>query len=103
MGLGEFRQFSTISVSLLYSYILFIYYDDDDFWICCTALVDGCCRVVLSQFFEKAAENVKENVGDDVQTDQLIKEACRNVLEHVSPPRCPPIVHSANVILMSCM
>uniref|UniRef100_A0A3Q0S6Q3 Deoxynucleotidyltransferase terminal-interacting protein 1 n=1 Tax=Amphilophus citrinellus TaxID=61819 RepID=A0A3Q0S6Q3_AMPCI len=35
------------------------------------------------KFFEKAAENVKENVGDDVQTDQLIKEACRNVLEHV--------------------
>lgn len=35
------------------------------------------------QFFEKAAENVKENVGDDVQTDQLIREACRNVLEHV--------------------
>uniref|UniRef100_H3CBE2 Deoxynucleotidyltransferase terminal-interacting protein 1 n=1 Tax=Tetraodon nigroviridis TaxID=99883 RepID=H3CBE2_TETNG len=34
------------------------------------------------QFFEKAAENVKENVGEDVQTDQLIKEACRNVLEH---------------------
>lgn len=38
---------------------------------------------LLLQFFEKAAENVKENVGDDVQTDQLIKEACRNVLEHV--------------------
>ncbi|XP_051249827.1 deoxynucleotidyltransferase terminal-interacting protein 1 [Dicentrarchus labrax] len=34
------------------------------------------------KFFEKAAENVKENVGDDVQTDQLIKESCRNVLEH---------------------
>ncbi|XP_041634025.1 deoxynucleotidyltransferase terminal-interacting protein 1 [Cheilinus undulatus] len=34
------------------------------------------------KFFDKAAENVKENVGDDVQTDQLIKEACRNVLEH---------------------
>ncbi|KAG7226633.1 hypothetical protein INR49_001803 [Caranx melampygus] len=34
------------------------------------------------KFFEKAAENVKENVGDDIQTDQLIKEACRNVLEH---------------------
>ncbi|XP_042257071.1 deoxynucleotidyltransferase terminal-interacting protein 1 [Thunnus albacares] len=34
------------------------------------------------KFFEKAAENVKENVGEDVQTDQLIKEACRNVLEH---------------------
>uniref|UniRef100_A0A4W6FI71 Deoxynucleotidyltransferase terminal-interacting protein 1 n=1 Tax=Lates calcarifer TaxID=8187 RepID=A0A4W6FI71_LATCA len=34
------------------------------------------------KFFEKAAENVKENVGDDIQTDQLIREACRNVLEH---------------------
>ncbi|XP_008400684.1 deoxynucleotidyltransferase terminal-interacting protein 1 isoform X1 [Poecilia reticulata] len=34
------------------------------------------------KFFEKAAENVKENVGKDVQTDQLIREACRNVLEH---------------------
>ncbi|XP_078139623.1 deoxynucleotidyltransferase terminal-interacting protein 1 [Centroberyx gerrardi] len=34
------------------------------------------------KFFEKAAENVKENVGEDVQTEQLIREACRNVLEH---------------------
>ncbi|XP_023264043.1 deoxynucleotidyltransferase terminal-interacting protein 1 [Seriola lalandi dorsalis] len=34
------------------------------------------------KFFEKAAENVKENVGEDIQTDQLIKEACRNVLEN---------------------
>ncbi|XP_060775331.1 deoxynucleotidyltransferase terminal-interacting protein 1 [Neoarius graeffei] len=34
------------------------------------------------KFFEKAASNVKENVGEDVQTDQLIKEACRNCLEH---------------------
>ncbi|CAB1425327.1 unnamed protein product [Pleuronectes platessa] len=34
------------------------------------------------KFFEKAAQNVKVNVGDEVQTDQLIKEACRNVLEH---------------------
>lgn len=34
------------------------------------------------KFFEKAAENVKENVGDEVLTDQLIKDACRNVLEH---------------------
>ncbi|KAG7493579.1 hypothetical protein JOB18_012251 [Solea senegalensis] len=34
------------------------------------------------KFFEKAAQNVKENVGDDVQTDQLIKDTCRNVLEH---------------------
>uniref|UniRef100_A0A8D3CVD4 Deoxynucleotidyltransferase terminal-interacting protein 1 n=1 Tax=Scophthalmus maximus TaxID=52904 RepID=A0A8D3CVD4_SCOMX len=35
------------------------------------------------KFFDKAAENVKENVGDDIQTDQLIREACRNTLEHV--------------------
>lgn len=34
------------------------------------------------KFFDKAAENVKENVGDEVQTDLLIKETCRNVLEH---------------------
>ncbi|AWP02388.1 putative deoxynucleotidyltransferase terminal-interacting protein 1 [Scophthalmus maximus] len=34
------------------------------------------------KFFDKAAENVKENVGDDIQTDQLIREACRNTLEH---------------------
>uniref|UniRef100_A0AAX7VNP5 Deoxynucleotidyltransferase terminal-interacting protein 1 n=1 Tax=Astatotilapia calliptera TaxID=8154 RepID=A0AAX7VNP5_ASTCA len=45
------------------------------------------------KFFEKAAENVKENVGDDIQTDHLIKEACRNVLEHVrhSDPKSEPI------------
>uniref|UniRef100_A0AAY4EJ44 Deoxynucleotidyltransferase terminal-interacting protein 1 n=1 Tax=Denticeps clupeoides TaxID=299321 RepID=A0AAY4EJ44_9TELE len=34
------------------------------------------------KFFEKAASNVKENVGEEVQTDQLIREACRNCLEH---------------------
>uniref|UniRef100_A0A3Q3K7Z0 Deoxynucleotidyltransferase terminal-interacting protein 1 n=2 Tax=Monopterus albus TaxID=43700 RepID=A0A3Q3K7Z0_MONAL len=34
------------------------------------------------KFFEKAAENVKENVGDEVHTDQLIRETCRNILEH---------------------
>lgn len=34
------------------------------------------------KFFEKAASNVKENVGEDVQTEQLIREACRNCLEH---------------------
>uniref|UniRef100_A0A1A8R3N0 Deoxynucleotidyltransferase terminal-interacting protein 1 n=2 Tax=Nothobranchius rachovii TaxID=451742 RepID=A0A1A8R3N0_9TELE len=34
------------------------------------------------KFFEKAAENVKENVGDDVQPDLLVREAYRNVLEH---------------------
>uniref|UniRef100_A0A8C5ENT3 Deoxynucleotidyltransferase terminal-interacting protein 1 n=1 Tax=Gouania willdenowi TaxID=441366 RepID=A0A8C5ENT3_GOUWI len=35
------------------------------------------------KFLEKAAENVKENVGQEVPTDQLIKETCRSVLEHV--------------------
>lgn len=34
------------------------------------------------QLLDKAAENVKENVGDEVQTDQLIREMCRNALEH---------------------
>ncbi|KAJ8259281.1 hypothetical protein COCON_G00182930 [Conger conger] len=34
------------------------------------------------KFFEKAASNVKENVGEEVHTEQLIKEACRNCLEH---------------------
>ncbi|XP_066520354.1 deoxynucleotidyltransferase terminal-interacting protein 1 [Hoplias malabaricus] len=34
------------------------------------------------KFFEKAASNVKENVGEEVQTEQLIREACRNCLEH---------------------
>nr|XP_049590341.1 deoxynucleotidyltransferase terminal-interacting protein 1-like [Syngnathus scovelli] len=33
-------------------------------------------------FFEKAAHNVKKNIDDEVHADQLIKEACRNVLEH---------------------
>ncbi|MFT7811978.1 deoxynucleotidyltransferase terminal-interacting protein 1 [Arapaima gigas] len=33
------------------------------------------------KFFEKAASNVKENVGEEVQPDQLIREACRNCLE----------------------
>ncbi|XP_067314893.1 deoxynucleotidyltransferase terminal-interacting protein 1 [Pseudorasbora parva] len=34
------------------------------------------------KFFEKAASNVKENVGGDVQPDQLIRDACRNCLEN---------------------
>lgn len=34
------------------------------------------------QLLDKAAENVKENVGDEVQTEQLIRETCRNALEH---------------------
>ncbi|KAJ8358606.1 hypothetical protein SKAU_G00151310 [Synaphobranchus kaupii] len=34
------------------------------------------------KFFEKAASNVKENVTEEVFTEQLVKEACRNCLEH---------------------
>ncbi|KAK6479534.1 deoxynucleotidyltransferase terminal-interacting protein 1-like [Huso huso] len=33
------------------------------------------------KFFQKAACNVKENVGDEVQPEQLIREACQNCLE----------------------
>ncbi|KAM9759292.1 deoxynucleotidyltransferase terminal-interacting protein 1-like isoform 2-T2 [Menidia menidia] len=45
----------------------------------CSQVLTG---VSVLQFFDKAAGNVKENIGEDVQTDQLIREACRNVLEH---------------------
>lgn len=34
------------------------------------------------RFFDKAASNVKQNVGEDVQTEQLVREACRNCLEN---------------------
>ncbi|XP_077435031.1 deoxynucleotidyltransferase terminal-interacting protein 1-like [Vanacampus margaritifer] len=34
------------------------------------------------KFLEKAAHNVKENVGDEVRTEHIIKDACRNLLEH---------------------
>uniref|UniRef100_A0AAR2LAV6 Deoxynucleotidyltransferase terminal-interacting protein 1 n=1 Tax=Pygocentrus nattereri TaxID=42514 RepID=A0AAR2LAV6_PYGNA len=49
------------------------------------------------KFFEKAASNVKENVGEDVQTDHLIREACRNCLEHakqflISCLKTPPSI-----------
>ncbi|XP_013910716.1 PREDICTED: deoxynucleotidyltransferase terminal-interacting protein 1 [Thamnophis sirtalis] len=33
------------------------------------------------KFFQKAAGNVRENVGEDVDTEQLIQEACRSCLE----------------------
>ncbi|XP_041096019.1 deoxynucleotidyltransferase terminal-interacting protein 1-like [Polyodon spathula] len=33
------------------------------------------------KFFQKAACNVKENVGDEVHPEQLIREACQNCLE----------------------
>nr|XP_028591513.1 deoxynucleotidyltransferase terminal-interacting protein 1 isoform X2 [Podarcis muralis] len=33
------------------------------------------------KFFQKAAGNVQENVGEDVDTEQLIQETCRSCLE----------------------
>ncbi|XP_048354739.1 deoxynucleotidyltransferase terminal-interacting protein 1 [Sphaerodactylus townsendi] len=33
------------------------------------------------KFFQKAAGNVRENVGEDVDTEQLIQETCRSCLE----------------------
>ncbi|KAK2496674.1 hypothetical protein MC885_002949 [Smutsia gigantea] len=33
------------------------------------------------KFFQKAALNVRENVGEDVDAEQLIQEACRSCLE----------------------
>lgn len=55
------------------------HHEEDEPWIVMLAR----SFLFLAQFFEKAASNVKENVGEDVQTDQLIKDACRNCLEHV--------------------
>ncbi|XP_007443752.1 deoxynucleotidyltransferase terminal-interacting protein 1 [Python bivittatus] len=37
--------------------------------------------VPLLKFFQKAAGNVRENVGEDVDTEQLIQETCRSCLE----------------------
>nr|XP_060643332.1 deoxynucleotidyltransferase terminal-interacting protein 1-like [Anolis sagrei ordinatus] len=33
------------------------------------------------KFFQKAAGNVRENTGEDLDTEQLIHETCRNCLE----------------------
>ncbi|KAH0501715.1 Deoxynucleotidyltransferase terminal-interacting protein 1 [Microtus ochrogaster] len=35
------------------------------------------------QFFQKAALNVRDNVGEEVDAEQLIQEACRSCLEQV--------------------
>lgn len=45
-------------------------------------------RGVLLQFFQKAASNVRENVGEEVDSEQLIQETCRNCLEQVGACRC---------------
>ncbi|XP_042197797.1 deoxynucleotidyltransferase terminal-interacting protein 1 isoform X1 [Callorhinchus milii] len=34
-----------------------------------------------TKFFQKAAWNVKENVGEEVDPDQLVQETCKNCLE----------------------
>lgn len=60
------------------------------------------CLVCVIQFYEKAAENVKENVGMEVQTDHLIREAYRNALEHVrslsSDLICSPVKNSLTTL-----
>ncbi|XP_055508324.1 deoxynucleotidyltransferase terminal-interacting protein 1 [Leucoraja erinacea] len=41
-------------------------------------------RVVINKytkFFQKAACNVKENIGEDVDIEQLVQETCKNCLE----------------------
>ncbi|XP_044241790.2 deoxynucleotidyltransferase terminal-interacting protein 1 isoform X2 [Ursus arctos] len=50
------------------------FYSQDLFW---SAL--GCSRQAL--FFQKAALNVRDNVGEEVDAEQLIQEACRSCLE----------------------
>lgn len=35
------------------------------------------------QFFQKAAINVRDNVGEEVDPEQLIQETCRSCLEQV--------------------
>lgn len=37
----------------------------------------------LPQFFQKAALNVRDNVGEEVDPEQLIQETCRSCLEQV--------------------
>ncbi|XP_048450166.1 deoxynucleotidyltransferase terminal-interacting protein 1-like [Rhincodon typus] len=34
-----------------------------------------------TKFFQKAAWNVKENIGEDVDPEQLVQETCKNCLE----------------------
>lgn len=54
----------------------------------------GCCTqarahlaadtlLLLPQFFQKAALNVRDNVGEEVDPEQLIQETCRSCLEQV--------------------
>ncbi|KAH0619358.1 hypothetical protein JD844_019403 [Phrynosoma platyrhinos] len=38
-------------------------------------------QAVFGKYMKKAAGNVRENVGEDVDTEQLIHETCRNCLE----------------------
>ncbi|XP_008056131.2 deoxynucleotidyltransferase terminal-interacting protein 1, partial [Carlito syrichta] len=39
------------------------------------------------KFFQKAALNVRDNVGEEVDAEQLIQEACRSCLEQVRPKK----------------
>ncbi|ELW61652.1 Deoxynucleotidyltransferase terminal-interacting protein 1 [Tupaia chinensis] len=50
------------------------------------------------KFFQKAALNVRDNVGEEVDAEQLIQEACRSCLEQVAKNHqhtCPPPIHSS--------
>uniref|UniRef100_A0A8C3IZ74 Deoxynucleotidyltransferase terminal-interacting protein 1 n=1 Tax=Chrysemys picta bellii TaxID=8478 RepID=A0A8C3IZ74_CHRPI len=40
------------------------------------------------KFFQKAAVNVRENVGEEVDPEQLIQETCRSCLEQVGMCNC---------------
>ncbi|XP_026581204.1 deoxynucleotidyltransferase terminal-interacting protein 1-like, partial [Pseudonaja textilis] len=56
------------------------------------------------KFFQKAAGNVRENVGEDVDTEQLIQETCRSCLEQAKLLFCDGkrpvarVVHEAPAI-----
>ncbi|EPY78772.1 ubiquitin-conjugating enzyme E2 C [Camelus ferus] len=39
------------------------------------------------KFFQKAALNVRDNIGEEVDAEQLIQEACRSCLEQWDPAR----------------
>lgn len=49
-------------------------------WPGCGALTPSCPP---PQFFQKAAINVRDNVGEEVDPEQLIQETCRSCLEQV--------------------
>lgn len=50
----------------------------------CTGCHPGCFPLPFPlQFFQTAAINVRDNVGEEVDPEQLIQETCRSCLEQV--------------------